>query len=192
MEKVFEKIYKKSVKMLNYIFSILKRVVYWMNSNLRKRKITVREIIVLILIAITIAFIWGNSLENVAQSSEKSGKVLETLTTILGSIHGREDITEHFVRKLAHFAEFSMLGFWLSLFAIIWCGSVRLQAVVNSLFVGLLIAVCDESLQLLSDRSSQVSDILLDYSGVICGTIVLLFFYWGALVIKKSVKHEAS
>ncbi len=52
-----------------------------------------------------------------------------------------------------------------------------IQAVVNCLSAGLAAAVTDEALQLLSDRGSQVSDVLLDLGGAAAGTAFILLIY---------------
>lgn len=86
--------------------------------------------------------------------------------------------TEHTIRKLAHFTEFSILGLLL------WktMDSFKLEAVAASgyiLLLGLLVAVVDEYIQSFSPgRSSQVSDVLLDFSGVLCTWLWLRICSW--------------
>ena len=82
----------------------------------------------------------------------------------------------HPVRKLAHFCEFAALGFFTQH---LWAvrRRVNLHYVLHGLFFGLLCAVTDEMLQTLSDRSAQVSDVVLDFSGVVCGSAVFLLLY---------------
>ena len=80
----------------------------------------------------------------------------------------------HTVRKMAHFAEFSLLGFWFML-----CLRVYTRHFVRHvswpLLCGLLVAVIDETIQLyVPGRTSSTLDVLLDFSGVWCGLFVAL------------------
>lgn len=92
------------------------------------------------------------------------------------------DITEHIVRKLAHFTEFTALGFLLSIDVVLFLKNIKQYAWV-SLFTGLLVALIDETIQLFPlGRSSSVKDVWLDFLGVIFGTILLfvlerIYFY---------------
>ena len=81
------------------------------------------------------------------------------------------DITEHIIRKLAHFTEFTALGILLSIDTVLFLKNMK-QYVWIPLFIGPLI---DETIQLFPiGRSSSVKDVWIDFSGVIFGTILLL------------------
>ena len=130
-------------------------------------------------LAATVYFIFSNSLEIARESSARSQQVMELLNSLLSRV-GLGPLSEHFVRKLAHFCEFSLLGFWFML-----CLRVYTRHFVRHvswpLFFGLLTAVIDETIQLyVPGRSSSVKDVLLDFSGVLTGLfialLILLFF----------------
>ena len=130
-------------------------------------------------LAATVYFIFSNSLEIARESSARSQQVMELLNSLLGRV-GLGPLSEHFVRKMAHFCEFSLLGFWFML-----CLRVYTRHFVRHvswpLFFGLLTAVIDETIQLyVPGRSSSVKDVLLDFSGVLTGLfialMILLFF----------------
>ena len=130
-------------------------------------------------LAATVYFIFSNSLEIARESSARSQQVMELLNSLLGRV-GLGPLSEHFVRKMAHFCEFSLLGFWFMLCLRVYtCHFVR--HVGWPLFFGLLTAVIDETIQLyVPGRSSSVKDVLLDFSGVLTGLfialLILLFF----------------
>lgn len=130
-------------------------------------------------LAATVYFIFSNSLEIARESSARSQQVMELLNSLLGRV-GLGPLSEHFVRKMAHFCEFSLLGFWFMLCLRVYtCHFVR--HVSWPLFFGLLTAVIDETIQLyVPGRSSSVKDVLLDFSGVLTGLfialLILLFF----------------
>ncbi len=137
---------------------------------MRQRRQFIATVINSIVLAALLAFIFGNSLFDRAESAKLSGGLLAVLQRVFPSL------TEHIVRKLAHFCEFAALGF-----AALHLCAVR-QAVTghfiaHSLFFGLATAVTDESLQMLSDRSAQVSDVLLDFCGFCSGAAVFLMLF---------------
>ena len=54
---------------------------------------------------------------------------------------------------------------------------------INVMFCGLATAVCDETIQLnVEGRAGMITDALLDFSGVIFGTLIMLFIF---LIYKK-------
>lgn len=121
----------------------------------------------LVLCILTVLFIWGNSIQSREQSQERSNTLLEIIANCaekLGIYIDRTD--DHWLRKLAHAGEFGLLGMELSLYMLLG-GSFGRQEAANCLFAGLLTAVLDESIQILSRRGSQVQDVLIDFSGVI-------------------------
>jgi len=81
-------------------------------------------------------------------------------------------ITENFVRKLAHFCEYALLGFLITTTAWLWYGRLK-PRIFMILFCGLFIPVTDEFLQLFVDgRAGSVQDIVLDFSGFIFGMMI--------------------
>jgi VanZ family protein len=150
---------------------------------MNKRRILI--IVIIVLLLATVCFIWGNSLESVAESDSKSTGVLDFLTPLLEIVVGRGNVTNHLVRKLAHFSEFGALGAELALLAVL-LRRVKPQPVINCLFAALAVAVTDEALQLLTaGRGSQVSDVLLDFSGSVTGILLVLLIYAASRLITR-------
>ena len=145
-----------------------------------------RRIALLIAIVLTLAFIWGNSLLNREQSSDESAWVLQLVTPILELFVGKGMVTEHLVRKLAHFAEFALLGFEL----LFWFSGVRekrKEMLLLAMAHGLFAALTDETIQLFSARGSQVQDVWLDFAGATTGALAALLIT--VLIRKKETKH---
>lgn len=148
------------------------------------RRIAAIGINILLLLAILI-FIFSHSLADKAASTQESMQLLSILS---GLIKG---LTEHMLRKLAHFSEFAALGF----FTIHLCHigrKMHLHAIAHSLFFGLLCALTDESLQLLNDRSAQVSDVWIDFSGVCCGVLFFVLLFVIHKLWKNQLHHRQS
>lgn len=121
------------------------------------------------LVVLTVAFILSRSAKGKTASDGESLWVTELLRRLLCN----DGISHAFVRKLAHFTEFFLLGAELSF--LLWterrCG---VQWYVNGWFAGLLCALCDETVQIFSGRGPAIADVWLDTAGMTCGLLLLL------------------
>ena len=127
------------------------------------------------IVVLYISFIFFNSLTPAVQSSKQSGTVLSMVLTMVDSIGlNGAWITEHLIRKSAHFAEYSLLGMLL------WkCfQSYKLQGkiwILAQAWMTILIPLTDETLQLFTEgRSGQISDVWQDVSGMIAGRLFIM------------------
>ena len=161
-----------------------RRRLYEYAGTKRKYSHKAATFVVAILLLVTLAFIWGNSLRSEKTSAAESGSVLRIIEPFLESFLGKGNVTGHLFRKLAHFTEFGVLGAELALL-IVLRGRPRAQALMNGLSGGLAAAVTDEALQLLSGRGSMVADVLLDFSGAAAGGAVLLAVYAAAMILRN-------
>lgn len=146
--------------------------------------------IVSLIIVATIVFIWGNSLKSRSESQLLSLGVLQAIRPLLDAIFSPENVTDHLVRKIAHFTEFGALGAEFVLLTIL-LRKLKWQSILNCLFAGLVVAVTDETIQIFSSRGSQVIDVVLDFSGVATGVLLLLLLYQIIKAIRR-VKHKAA
>ena len=125
------------------------------------------------LLAMNLAFIWGNSL----LPGEVSGTLSRWIKELLLGAAGTE--TGHgLLRKLAHFTEFACLG---ACFA--WRTGMLKKKQWRPLLFGFLAACLDETIQcFVPDRGPAIRDVLIDTAGVFLGTAVLLL---GHTIYKK-------
>ena len=133
-------------------------------------------------IIITLAVIWGHSLLGREASSEESSFVMALLTPLLEMFAGKGNVTEHLVRKLAHFCEFFILGIELLLFFSLL--KSRKSAFLLALSHGLFAAFTDETIQIFSGRGPMIQDVWLDFSGVTAGSLITL----AVIMIKANQK----
>ena len=102
-------------------------------------------------------------------SQGSSGRVLALLQGVLrrlGHPALAQRLTDHIVRKLAHFCEYTLEGFLLMLCMRVYTRSYIWHISVP-LLGGVLTALADETIQIYSPgRSSQVTDVWLDSAGV--------------------------
>lgn len=153
--------------------------------NSKKR---VRVVIHVLLVLAIMVFIFSHSLANRAQSSQESMGILNFLMKALGTIGLGDGLTEHIVRKMAHFSEFAALGFCAAI-VMQDIRIVRLPYVLNVFLFGILCAMTDETIQLFNDRSARVTDVWIDFCGSVCGCLVFLLIRWIWNTCRKTDKR---
>lgn len=122
----------------------------------------------LCLTAVWILFIFFFSMQSGEESSQTSGGIVSLLVEVLfpQGFAYIEQLT-FFIRKLAHFTEYFILG----LLVLQTLKQTRCpKQVLVSLVICVLVASCDETIQLFSGgRSGKVADVVLDSVGAWCG-----------------------
>lgn len=139
----------------------------------------------ILLLCLTLAVIWGNSL----LPGEISGAFSRWVKDLLGFATDGEDGGHGLLRKLGHFAEFTCLGLSLS-----WLFRMVKQKVAAHfalpLAAGFLAACTDELIQcFVPDRGPAIKDVGIDTAGVLLGTLILGVAM--QLRIKKRLKKES-
>ena len=141
----------------------------------------------LVLIGLTVGFIWINSALSGADSSQLSGWARELAAKILAAVRCPEEIAvfllEH-IRKVAHAVEYAVIGLEL---AILWTDVGKgFQGLWNALSTVLAIAVFDETIQLFAtSRGPQITDVLLDTAGGTAGILTVYLIVIICNCIKK-------
>lgn len=151
-----------------------------------------RKILLIILILWTIT-IFYNSLQTASDSIKESSVIVDVVKTITISIYDGEVplnissyLEEDFqtdLRQFAHFFEFFIfyiLGY-MNLKYYPMCG---LKLLLNGLYLSLMIATIDETIQLfVSGRTFQVSDLITDMLGSLLAFIIIY-------IISKFIKKD--
>ena len=122
-----------------------------------------------------VAFIWGHSLVPGPQSTGESDAVAALLSTVLPFVGDLDpDVVTLVIRKGAHLSEYAVLG-------VLLCGlvlsrrRVRLAPLVVLAALVALVPFVDEGIQLhVPGRSGQLSDVLIDLTGMALGFSVFL------------------
>lgn len=126
------------------------------------------------LTGLVICFIFSNSMRSQVVSDEQSKTVAAVVDPTINPQGGVDDYEwlNVLVRKLAHMAEFALLG------AVLYGLILSIYKIWGKWFVGMMlftslaVAVIDESIQyLVPGRTPLVSDILIDFTGAIFGII---------------------
>lgn len=128
-----------------------------------------KQKILLVLIVFTLCFIWGNSLMPASASGVASERVKDIINAILGGAGNFGMPSEGLLRKIAHAAEFALLGIELKL--LMEQGrKIKLSLLV---LCGLGAALIDETIQLFVDgRSGQIKDVWIDFAGFVIGKAI--------------------
>lgn len=131
---------------------------------------------VLLLLLLTTAFIWSNSLRNAAASTEQSGSFRALFARLFDVQQQPFRFLYENMRKVAHFSEFALLGAeaavlpaalkkkWLRYLASAWLFCV-------------LVATVDETIQyFVPGRAAAWADVALDSAGALCGLCLSALF----------------
>ena len=144
-----------------------------------------KEIILAVLIVLWLAVIWGHSFMSGESSGDESSFFKNLLEPFLELFVGKGNVTDHLVRKIAHFSEFAVLG-------VLFESMIQVKKREHFLnqsfifFASVSVAVADESIQLISpDRGPSVKDVLLDSAGAASGILITLLIFTIAHSIKK-------
>ena len=129
-----------------------------------------------------IAYIFRNSLQTGAESSLRSQAVMRAVNDLLAHLR-LGPLSEHTIRKLAHFLEFMLEGFLLML-----CLRVYTHHFVRHMSWPLLAGM---TIQLFTpNRTSMVTDVWLDMTGVVAGLFVALIILLIVRVCTAFVRIE--
>ena len=147
--------------------------------DLKKKRMLV------ILIVLTLCAIWFQSALHREASTSESRWFFDRIRSIMSFLVGPELATEILLRKMAHFAEFFMLG-TESLLLCILIGRRDLRSLSAVFLLCNFCAFLDETIQIFSGRGSAVSDIWIDTFGSVSGILFVLF----ACAVADTLKEE--
>ena len=125
-------------------------------------------------------FIWTNSLMPSNLSSSQSGLIVNLIYPVFKNVFDVNTFTT-VVRKLAHFTEFMFLAIIFSYYF----KSINIKnPYLITMIYGLIVAIIDETIQLfIPGRAGLIIDVLIDFSGVITGVLVVF------IISKIRLKH---
>ena len=134
----------------------------------------------------TVAFILWNSLQASSGSWAASNAVAELFAPVLNVMYavankvfalmGHPGILSYgvFVRKLAHFCEYLLLGAECCCITCVLTGKAASPYLWADMFIVLLMGVLDEYLQIFTGRTSSIADVLIDFAGGLTGIVIVL------------------
>ena len=132
--------------------------------------------ILLVISLITLAVIWGHSMMPPSVSSDESGFVMKIIEPFLEIFVGRGSVTEHLVRKLGHFTEYTIFGVELAFLSAVFPEMLRTfkRRFAGVIFTAFTAAFIDETIQIFSGRGPMITDVWIDIAGAVLGSGAVL------------------
>ena len=155
-----------------------------------------KKLLILLYITFTISLVlvWGQSCISKEESAVSSDAVVEMIKPIdelepgYRSPNGWTYVElSELVRKMAHVIEYCAVGFQLMCIFLLK-GKRKLVHYINCLFCGMIIGLVDETIQLFSNRGSEVRDIWIDIFGTAIG--IMIAFILGAIVRRRTKQYQ--
>ena len=163
-------------------------------------KTITKRIIFGILIIINCATIFYFSNQVAGNSSQQSSKIVELVSNMLPSIKNmkeeektklKEEVLTPIIRKAAHFYIYGMLGVWTINFINTFEKLKASKKIVVSLLFCMTYAITDELHQtLVSGRSGEIRDVLIDSLGALTGMILMLIIYKETRVYRSNKSKQ--
>lgn len=166
-----------------------------------KNKLITRYVFLALSAALMI-YIFVMSAQSANVSTQSSGRVIRTIAKIVVDGFENKPIEyqmnfisslQFLVRKAAHFIVYFSLGFSVCGCALTFDSKTKLHNSLVAFGISALYSASDEIHQLfVPGRSGQISDVLLDCIGIICGILFtnLVFFIIKKIYCRFSVRGK--
>ena len=150
----------------------------------KEKAALLQRVVLTAAVVLVTVFIFDRSMQDADSSNMESAQMMTLVQGVLQWL-GQAGISMRGLRKLAHWAEFALLGALSE-----WCLRAYTPRYVRfcgmPLLSGLLTALTDETIQrFIPGRSSSVADVWLDFFGVCCGTAAAV----GALLLREKMQQ---
>ena len=142
-----------------------------------------RVLLISVLMGLTLLFIWGHSMIPAVYSSMESSRFVNLINGLIYSAGGSFSVTDHMVRKTAHFLEYAILGAETALRnkwkSAVFAGSTAKYS--GTVFFWTDVPVIDELIQYFTPgRACMIQDVFLDMCGFAAGYGFLYIFIFFA------------
>ncbi len=146
------------------------------------------SVVLILVILLTVAFIFYNSSLPPEESAQQSGVIGDIVAEIIPPETQVGGFVQKYIRKIAHFTEYGLLGIELALFCVLFAER-KFTCFTRSLFFAGTVALIDETIQIFSKRGPSVIDMWIDIGGYIFFSLSALLFslvvYLISLVIRS-------
>ena len=144
-------------------------------------------IILLLSVLLTVAFIFSNSLKSPEESEQDSNLVEDLIASIVSPESELGEFILEYLRKIAHFSEYGLLGIEIALIILLYLKRWWRYTLI-SLPSAISLAVIDESLQYISERGPEISDVWIDFGGFVFFSVITYAVVIVARIIIKRLK----
>ena len=132
-----------------------------------KNRIELSRLLLRALIFATVVFIIVNSMFPPELSEEQSDAVGGFLSQIIPADTPLGAFIFDNLRKIAHFAEYGLLGAEIAVYVLISDDKLRPKQALLSLTVGPVLGFVDETVQIFSGRGPAIVDVWIDIGGFV-------------------------
>lgn len=156
-----------------------------------RRRTRLRLVLPLLLIAVTLIFIWSNSLKDATASGEQSDAAASLFCRIFDVERQPFRFLYENLRKVAHFTEFALLGAEVALL-FLWNRKREVRFCLLGIAFCAVCAAIDECIQyFVPGRAALLLDVGIDTAGSACALIFLflLAFLIARIAQKRSIKQ---
>ncbi|MDO5558570.1 MAG: VanZ family protein [Oscillospiraceae bacterium] len=145
--------------------------------------------------AAVLVFIWTNSMQDQAHSVAASNSlkefILAKLSFFVDDNSRLMTFIQTYIRKCAHFIEFTLLGAVLMTILTI-NKKTSVQNIYNIFSFSVIVAVIDEFVQRYTGRGPNVKDVVIDSVGSLFGIFLVFDIYWISVFIRYMSKKRKS
>ncbi len=143
--------------------------------------------LLMILVLLSTAFVFSNSLKNREESKADSDVIVEVVENVSEKIYPDNQLNWHYiVRKSAHLFEFFVLGVFTMILSLSF-KEERWKTVLCGFLYVFFVACTDEIIQRFTDRGSSFTDVMIDLAGASVGIcVVLVLNHW----IKRTLRSD--
>lgn len=137
----------------------------------------------------TLVFIFVNSALPPELSDEQSAAVGGFITSLIPEDTKLYDFVTEYIRKIAHFTEYGLLGIEVSVYIMLYAKK-RGRAVLTALPIPLFVGFTDETVQILSGRGPAIADVWIDIGGFMFFGSISFGVLVAAFAIAKMIKEK--
>ena len=154
-------------------------------GNKTIRNFEIGKIILSVLIVLTIAFIFIQSMLSKDISGEESAAVSGWLSSFINESTFIGAFILKNLRKIAHFVEFGVLGAEFASYALLYTQKKKV-AIAICLIIDFTIAFIDETIQIFSGRGAAIQDVWIDFFGALSFTAACV----GVFALIRTIKER--
>ncbi len=147
----------------------------------KEQFIKIARITLIILIIVTLVFIYVRSTKSPEASIEESDKVGDIIAEIIPPETKPGEYIQTNLRKLAHFTEFFVLGIEIALYVVFFWNNKL--AFGLSYPLGILLGFFDETIQIFVERGAEIKDVWIDFLGYALAVSSVYIAYFVAIKV---------
>ena len=149
----------------------------------------VLQIALILMIVATVGFAYVNSMLPPEVSDQQSSGVGEIISQIIPPTSPLGSFIQQYLRKIAHFTEYGLLGAELAIYVIFFTENKKKWVPVSILFA-FFVGFIDETIQVFSNRGPTVMDVWLDFAGCLTYSVAVYAVAYLIHLIRRRARKK--